>query len=71
MLGTLEPFLLSQWKTAHDKWPLRDTHPYDYISEVILKYGDYHTVITYSDKYIILSLIVIISRCLKARPGPP
>lgn len=31
---------------------------YDYISEVILKYGDYHTVIKYSDKYKILSLIV-------------
>ncbi len=31
---------------------------YDYISEVILKYGDYHIVITYSDKYKILSLIV-------------
>lgn len=31
---------------------------YDYISEVILNYGDYHIVITYSDKYKILSLIV-------------
>lgn len=31
---------------------------YDYISEVILKYGDYHTVISYSDKYKILSLMV-------------
>ncbi len=31
---------------------------YDYISEIILKYGDYHTIITYSDKYKILSLIV-------------
>jgi len=31
---------------------------YDYISEVILQYGDFHIVIAYSDKYKILSLIV-------------
>ncbi len=31
---------------------------YDYISEVILQYGDFHIVIEYSDKYKILSLIV-------------
>lgn len=31
---------------------------YDYVSEVILGYGDNHVVIEYSDKYEILSLIV-------------
>lgn len=42
-----------EFAISHDK-----ETTYDYISEVILKYGDYYTVITYSDKYKILSLMV-------------